>query len=47
VQDFYWVCDPFSVLPKSMPLKADKELMNLKAGRAHKLKFHELFLDTF
>jgi hypothetical protein len=47
VEDLYWVCDSFSVLPTFMPLKADKELTNLKVGRTLKLKFREILLNTF
>jgi hypothetical protein len=47
VEDFDWVCDPFGVLATFLPLKAQEELMNVKADRTLQLKFHELSSDTF
>jgi hypothetical protein len=46
-KEFNWLCDPFSVLAKFLSVKAQEELMDLKADRTLKLKFCELSFDTF
>jgi hypothetical protein len=38
VEDLYWICDPFSILPTFMPLKAEIGLTYLKAEGTLKFK---------
>jgi hypothetical protein len=47
VEDFNRVRDLFGVLATFLPLKAQEELMDLKADRALELKFCDLSLDTY
>jgi hypothetical protein len=42
-----WVRDPFGAVGASLPLKAQEELIDIKADRTLRLQFHELSLDTF
>jgi hypothetical protein len=47
VEDLDWVHEPFNVFATFLPLKAEEELMGLKADRTLKFKFRELSLDIF
>jgi hypothetical protein len=42
-----WVRDPFGAVGALLPLKAQEELIDIKADRTLRLQFHELSLDTF
>jgi hypothetical protein len=47
VEDLDWVRDPFDDGGTSLPLKAQELLIDIKAVRTLRLKFHELFWGTF